>query len=139
MPTFVKHVENSRVLIQISAALEPGGSELDRRFAALVDTGAAMTAVTSQLVASVGAVPVGRSSFIPASGDPVETNLFALHLAIPVDTPTVEGEVQTFAVGGPLVALELPYQPLDYDVLLGMDVLANFHITMHGGLFIMSN
>ncbi len=28
---------------------------------------------------------------------------------------------------------------LDYDVLLGMDVLANFHITMHGGAFIMSN
>ena len=35
--------------------------------------------------------------------------------------------------------MDLPYQPPDYDVLLGMDVLANFHITMHAGSFIMSN
>ena len=42
-----------------------------------------------------------RRSFIPASGEPVETNLFGLHLSIPVDTPTGEGDVHTFAVGGP--------------------------------------
>ena len=87
---------------------------------------------------------MGRSSFVPASGEPVETNLFGLHLSIPIDTPTGEGDVHTFAVSGPLVVMELPYQPPDYDVLLGMellgmDVLSNFHITMHGGAFIMSN
>ena len=81
---------------------------------------------------------MGRGSFVPASGEPVETNLFGLHLAIPVDTPTGEG-VHTFAAGGPLVVFELPYHPADYDVLLGMDVLSMFHITMHGGAFIMSN
>ena len=40
MPTFVKHVENNRVLIQVAAAVEADGSQLDRRFAALVDPGA---------------------------------------------------------------------------------------------------
>ena len=139
MPTFVKRVENNRVLIQVAAAVEADGSELDHRFMALVDTGATMTAVTSRLVGHVGATPVGRSSFVPASGEPVETNLFGLHLTIPVDTPTDEGDVRTFAVGGPLVVFELPYHPPDYDVLLGMDVLSMFHITMHGGVFIMSN
>lgn len=139
MPTFVKHVENNRVLIQVLATVEPDGSEMENRFAALVDTGATITAVTSRLADQVGATPVGRRSFIPASGEPVETNLFGLHLSIPVDTPIDEGNVHTFAVGGPLVVMELPYQPPDYDVLLGMDVLANFHITMHGGSFIMSN
>ena len=138
MPTFVKHVENNRVLIQVAAAVEADGSELDHRFAALVDTGATMTAVTSRLVTQVGATPVGRSSFVPASGQPVETSLFGLHLTIPIDTPIDEG-VHTFAVGGPLVAFELPYHPADYDVLLGMDLLSMFHITMHGGAFIMSN
>ena len=100
MPTFVKQVENNRVLIQVAAAVEADGSKLDHRFAALVDTGATMTAVTSRLVTQVGATPVGRDSFVPASGQPMETNLFGLHLAIPVDTPTGEG-VHTFAVGGP--------------------------------------
>ena len=45
MPTFVKHVENNRFPIQVAAAVEADGSELDHRFAALVDTGATMTAV----------------------------------------------------------------------------------------------
>ena len=139
MPTFVKPVENNRVLIQVLAAVEPDGSEVDHRFMALVDTGAMITAVTSRLVGQIGATPVGRRSFVPASGKPVDANLFGLHLAIPVDTPTGEGDVHTFAVGAALVVMELPYQPPDYDVLLGMDVLANFHITMHGGAFIMSN
>ena len=139
MPTFVKRVENNRVLIQVAAAVEADGSELDHRFVALVDTGATITAVTPRLAAQIGVAPVGRRSFIPASGQPVETNLFGLHLAIPVETPTGEGDVHTFASGGPLVVMELPYQPPNYDVLLGMDVLANLHITMHGGAFIMSN
>ncbi len=38
-----------------------------------------------------------------------------------------------------MVVMELPFQPPDFDVLLGMDVLVNFHITMHGAVFIMSN
>ena len=100
MPTFVKRVENNRVLIQVAAAVEADGSELDRRFMALVDTGATVTAVTSRLAQQVGVSPVGRSSFVPASGEPVETNLFGLHLAIPVDTPTGEGDVHTLAVSG---------------------------------------
>lgn len=85
MPTFVKRVEDNRVLIQVAAAVQVDGSELDHRFMALVDTGATVTAVTSRLAAQVGVDPVGRSAFVPASGDPVETNLFGLHLSIPVD------------------------------------------------------
>ena len=139
MPTFVKRVEDNRVLIQVAAAIEADGSELDHRFMALVDTGATMTAVTHNLVNRIGAASVGRTSFVPASGQPVESNLFGLHLAIPVETPTGEGDVHTCAAGGPLVVFELPYHPPDYDVLLGMDVLSRLHITMHGGSFIMSN
>ena len=41
--------------------------------------------------------------------------------------------------GRELEVAELPYQPDNFDVLLGMDLLMDFHITMHGGLFILSN
>ena len=39
----------------------------------------------------------------------------------------------TFAEGMPLIAWELPYQPTDYDVILGMDMLNRYHITLFPG------
>ena len=33
----------------------------------------------------------------------------------------------------------LPYDPSNYDVLLGMDLLHGFHLTMHGDTYILSN
>lgn len=33
----------------------------------------------------------------------------------------------------------LPYQPKDYDVVLGMDFLADFHMTLVAGKLIMSS
>lgn len=65
MPTFVKAVENSRGLIQVTAKVGPDGSVADNRFAALVAPGLSTTAVTSRLAQQVGAVPVGRRSFMP--------------------------------------------------------------------------
>ncbi len=35
--------------------------------------------------------------------------------------------------------LLLPFTPPDFDVLLGMDLLTQFHITMYDGTFIFSN
>ena len=136
MPTFVKRAVNNRVLIQV---VVEATTQSDNRFMALVDTGAARTAVTSRLVDQVGAVPAGPGSFLPASGQPVDTSLFAIHLAIPVESHTPDGETLTFASGKRLIVFQLPYQPKDYDVVLGMDMLTHYHITMHDGSFIMSN
>ena len=33
----------------------------------------------------------------------------------------------------------LPFQPDNFDILLGMDFLMSFHLTMYGGAFIISN
>ena len=33
----------------------------------------------------------------------------------------------------------LPYQPHNYDVLLGMDLISEFHLTIYGSNFIISN
>ena len=139
MPTFVKRVENNCVLIQVAAAVTADRSTPDHRFTALVDTGAMMSAVSPRLARRVGVAPLGRMPFVPATGQPVETNMFGMFLAIPVETPTVDGDVRTYAAGLPLTVFELPYQPDDFDVLLGMDMLASFHITMHPGSFVMSN
>ena len=33
----------------------------------------------------------------------------------------------------------LPFDPPDFDVLLGMDLLTEFHITMYNGTLVLSN
>ena len=42
-------------------------------------------------------------------------------------------------MGSDLSVLLLPYDPPNYDVLLGMNMLSRFHVTMHNGLVIFSN
>ena len=89
MPTFVRDVVTNRVLIQVQASLLADGRP--HRFMALVDTGATVTCATRKVVEQVGAIPVGRDTYLPANGQPTLTNLYALTLAVPVDTPTGNG------------------------------------------------
>lgn len=133
MPTFHRRVENNTIIIGVEVAIAEG--QPGRRVGAKVDTGATVTSVTGRLVDTLGAVPVGTGSFTPANGIPQEADIYGLHVAVPVGTEPV------FLVGGHLTVVELPaeYQPADHDVLLGMDLLQRFHITMWSGNFIMSN
>ena len=41
--------------------------------------------------------------------------------------------------GAELEVAQLPFQPENFDILLGMDFLMHFHFTMHNNLFILSN
>ena len=136
MLTFSKAVENGRVLINVQAAVEQDNPRPDR-FTALVDTGATATFVTRRLVEQVGADPIGQGTFASASEPSIPANLYGLSIAIPVDTQ-VEAGVETRSVGMHLTALELPYQPPDYDVVMGMDMLIRHCIFMSGDLFVMT-
>lgn len=131
MPSFNHRVENGRVIIGVSVSLTAPATY---RCSALVDTGATRTMITRKTATSIGAVPVGRANFLPANGQPTPTNVYAINLEIPVDHP----DENAFAVGGPLFVLELPFQPKDWGVLLGMDVLTQHHITLYRTEFIMS-
>ena len=106
------------------------------RFAAKVDSGATNTAVTHQVIQTLGFPnPIGRETYTTAGRELVEADVYGLHVAVPVDTTPV------YLVGGLLSVAELPleYQANTHDVLLGMDLLQRFHITMWNGNFIMSN
>lgn len=132
MPTFSHPVRNNTIHIGVSVAVADAPASA-HRFDALVDTGAQGTMVSDRVVARTNARPVGRSAYLPASGIPVATNLYAVHMWIPVDIPD-----DPYNFGGPLAVRELSYQPEGYDVILGMDMLCRCHITMHGGRFVMS-
>ena len=40
--------------------------------------------------------------------------------------------------GDELEVAQLPFQPGNFDILLGMDFLTRFHFTMYGDFFILS-
>ena len=75
-----------------------------------------------------------------ASGQVVSTVRYQARVDIPIDIhgsnpPKVEG----FLFGTELIIGLLPYQPTECDVILGMDFISLFHITMFRNRIIISN
>lgn len=107
-----------------------------------MDTGAQITLVSPRVVEQLGAISIDVGEFISANAQIQETREYWLNISIPISevTSTPEGDVLlNLPRGEHLSVLELPYNPPNYDVLLGMDVLKRFHITMWNGTFVLSN
>ena len=107
-----------RVLLRVSVAVptEHGDREA-REFDALVDTGAQCTMVSHAVVDQVGASLVGFLPFTPANGQPQWTEVYELSVGV------VASETGTLTCSKTKLApvLLLPFDPPDYDVLLGQD------------------
>ena len=78
-----------------------------------------------------------------ANGQTQSTPVFDLDIAVPVTVTAkaADGSMSQSVVAGgrTLEVLLLPFDPADFDVLSGMDLLTQFHITMYGGTFVLSN
>ena len=140
MPTTVVPVHNDRVLLRVTVAVpsERGDSE-SHEFDALVDTGAQCTMVSGAVVEQVGASLVGFLPFTPANGQPQLTEVYELHVGVIISETGSDGS-QTFSYSKTKLdpVLLLPFDPPDYDVLLGMNILSGYHIAMWGGTFVLS-
>ncbi len=77
---------------------------------------------------------IGHTDILPVSGEPVRVFRYRVGLSIPISQGST-----TLLVGAPVEVSELPFQPDNFDILLGMDFLAPFHFTMYNGMFILSN
>lgn len=68
---------------------------------------------------------------------------YRARIDIPVRRPAIHrvGVVapHDFMAGMDIEIGALPYSPYNHDVLLGMNFLSGFHITMFGNRFILSN
>ncbi len=99
--------------------------------------------ISQKVVDQVGLQAIGHRRIIPVTGDPLKTEKFRIRLDIPILTETVNPDgkatVERTIRGKDMEVALLPYEPTNYDVLLGMDLLLSFHLTLYGGHFILSN
>lgn len=143
MPTFTVPVEDNQFLLTVAVAV-PERRATDRRTCrALVDTGAHCSMVSANVVETLRVASTGIGGFMAANGQTQSTPVFDLHIAVPVTVTATAADGSTsetvFAGGRALEVILLPFDPPDFDVLLGMDLLTEFHITMYNGTLVLSN
>ena len=143
MPTFEQEVVDNQIIIDVSLAVESKAVPI--RFRALLDTGAQTTAVSPEVVRQLDLVPARPITLTVASGAPVDTFQYRAWVAIPIAytpiayTPNPRPEPSHFQIGNHLFVAGLPYRPNDWDVILGMDFIGTFHITIYRNRIILSN
>ena len=131
MPTFIGSSRNNQLLFA-STVSDPAKLRSNNYYS-LLDTGAQMTLISQKVVSGSGLISIGPGFVVPANGQPVVVPRYRARVEIPV----TEGK-QTLLRGADMDVLQLPYQPSNYDVLLGMDFISIFHLTLYGGQFIIS-
>ena len=75
----------------------------------------------------------------------IDTATYAINITVPItemvpdsDDKTTQA-LQTFSRGARLEVAALKIEPETFDVLLGMDLLEDFHLTVHADQFILSS
>ena len=145
MPAFVYPVENDQVFLN-AVTHSPNMPEPFSGYNGLMDTGAQRTGVSPRLVAEHSPVQVDVGLMQVANGhvDQVPIYLMNVGIAIPGEAELTQEEDQLHfsgqlhVVGQTLPVMGLPNQPDGFDVLLGMDLLSMFCLTLHGGSAIIS-
>ena len=138
MPSFEQQIADNRVIIDV--ALSRGGGEPTMQFGALLDTGAQVTAISPKVVQGLQLVPTASLSLTVASGQQVDTFQYRARVDIPIAYNVIHPSgPQRFLMGNQLSVAGLPYQPEGYDVILGMDLIGMFHITIYRNRIILSN
>lgn len=107
-------------------------------FRALLDTGAGISSVSQKVVDTLSLLPDGWTSVMGVHGS-AETPTYTISLHVPISELVDGGKALTFSRGRNLEVALLAFQPSEFDVLLGMDILTGFHLTIFGEHFILSN
>ena len=99
--------------------------------------------ISKKVVDAVGLQVIGHMPITPVTGEPFNADKYRIRLDIPIDSaislPGGKVGQQPVLRGKDMEVAMLPYQPTNHDVLLGMDLLTAFHITMYENGFILSN
>ena len=145
MPTFVGRITNSQILLLVWVSIpgKPAEEMRTREYSALLDTGAQGTMISEKVVQEVGLEADGFGFIIPVTGIPEKRPKYRIRLDIPIGSNVSLPDGRTYnrpyLRGKEMEVKLLPYAPTNHDVLLGMDLLFGFHLTMFNDMYILSN
>lgn len=152
MPTFVTQVIDNEIRLIVQLSSEEAQPE-PRSYWAVVDTGAQRTGITQRVVDDMGIHSFGTTMVQGIDGQPKPSPLYRLTVNVPITIPATRvftdvppDATVNFASGGMADVMLLSdwkdapvVDERRADVLLGMDLLMHFHITMLGETFVLSN
>lgn len=142
MATFKGKIENNQIRLIVDVSV-PQSQNAPMAFHALLDTGAQSTCISPQVVKDLALAAVGDAALFPASGEPIPVLVYRANIAISITSVFATGEnhsTENFSTfGKELDVMLLPYQPHGFNVLLGMDLISLFHITLFADQFLLSN
>lgn len=145
MPTFRGAIIDRQILLTVHVSRPSTNSARGSKpaaFRALLDTGATISSISGKVVEALGLAP---DSWRPIAGvhGTVDMATFTVDLSVPISEPVSgpggERTRTTFSRGAILEVALLNIQPAAFDVLLGMDILEGFHLTVHADRFILSS
>jgi hypothetical protein len=143
MPTFSGKVQNNQIILFSAISISDDPNPAHRPYQALLDTGAQRTLVSEKVAREVRLTPIGDCRIIPASGESILTNEYRVRIDIPIGSeirlPGGKKKPHVVYMGRDIEVAELPYQPENYDVLLGLNFIRGFHLTLYLDQFILSN
>lgn len=143
MATFIGKIDNRQIILVVFVSISGNTDGSFHQFNALLDTGAQTKMISKKVIDEAGLEAIGHMSIIPVTGESVLTEKYRIRLDIPIDSQIIlqDGKMGQHNVmrGMDLEVGALTYDPTSYDVLLGMDFISAFHITMYGNNYILSN
>ena len=144
MPTFLGRIVNRQMILV--AHVSDIGDDLNQEmpaFHALIDTGAQSSAISKNVVDQLNLQPSGWTTIVGVHG-PEDVQVYTVRIGIPiteniVDSSGVSTPHTITRSRGRIEASLMGFQDPNFDVLLGMDVLAGFHLNIYADQFILSN
>ena len=140
MPTFVTSIQNRQIIIEAWASAGPPSDENPPQISdALVDTGAQLSMVSPGVVSGLDLDAAGVMLVAGVNGKAEETDFYIMRISVPVQAgPSESGKRHIHFAGVDLKVGVFPPAWKGQDILLGMDFLTRFHITMHRDTVIFS-
>ena len=138
MPFFSKRIENRQLLIQVLIGPPTDGTkprtQFGRPYIALVDTGATSTCISPKIVKDSHLMPEGKKQ-VHTPTEKTSMNVYHVGFHIPIVTRQDGQSLKTDIHSNPNLEVTELMQPSNYDVLLGMDVLATCSLFIAGDTF----
>lgn len=146
MPSLIVEIEDNNIVIPALVETPYTGEVpvgMPVSTTALVDTGAQRTMVSRAIVDTLNAPILGYGTVLGVTG-PAQTSIHELRIVIPTEFEQVglDGSVsdELYFYWGVVNVMVLSHEVGEgIDVLLGMDMLVDFHMTMHKGRVIISS